>query len=418
MLSRIARILILPLAITMLCGVSRAELRAGAALRNITPETLIGITSGGPCREATEKKGELEVRVMVLEDGDTRVAFVSEPFIGFPAELCRRIAEQVEGVPAEHILIGATHTHGAPDAYGFPGLSRKLRADMDYLNRVCADSAAAINEAVANLQPARLRIATDRANGKIAYNYYAPQLYDPRCHVIQAVDTDGKVISTLVNYAIHPEVLLSKPIMTPDVIGPLQDRISEKEGGICVFMNSAQGGMVTADVRTPDGDNENWSECVRIGTLLADEALRIAASAEPRAESKLVVEWKNVNLPLPANNPLWRLVARGPVGFKINDDETITTRMNVVNVGNAQIMTIPGEALPNIGYYLKRKMHGEHNMIFGLTNDAFGYIMTRVDFDSFDRYKYISETSLGEMTGEILIEEGLALADSMPRPTK
>src|SRR5207237_9530600 len=86
------------------------------------------------------------------------------------------------------------------------------------------------------------------------------------------------------------------------------------------------------------------------------------------------------------------------------------------NLGNAQILTIPGEALPNIGFYLKRKMHGQHNLLFGLTNDAFGYILTKVDFNSFPRYEYVSRTSLGEMTGEILIEKGLELANKAPPP--
>jgi hypothetical protein len=87
-----------------------------------------------------------------------------------------------------------------------------------------------------------------------------------------------------------------------------------------------------------------------------------------------------------------------------------------VNLGNAQILTIPGEALPNMGYYLKRKMHGEHNLLFGLTNDAFGYIMTKADWNSFDRYEYITRTCLGEMTGEIFISEALKFADTCPRP--
>ena len=57
--------------------------------------------------------------------------------------------------------------------------------------------------------------------------------------------------------------------------------------------------------------------------------------------------------------------------------------------------------------YLKRKMRGEHNLLFGLTNDAFGYILTKVDYKSFPRYDYVSRVSLGEMTGEILIEKAL-----------
>src|SRR6185295_10463012 len=107
------------------------------------------------------------------------------------------------------------------------------------------------------LQPARLKIATGEAKGKIAYNYYAPQLYDHRCNVIQAIGSDGKPFATLVNYAIHPEILIGKGILTPDLIGPLQDRVAEKGGGVAVFMNSAQGGMITADCRGPDGHDIN-----------------------------------------------------------------------------------------------------------------------------------------------------------------
>ena len=97
---------------------------------------------------------------------------------------------------------------------------------------------------------------------------------------------------------------------------------------------------------------------------------------------------------------------------------SVTTQLNLVNVGNAQILTIPGEALPNIGYYLKRKMRGQHNLLFGLTNDAFGYILTKEDFGSFKRYDYVSRTSLGERTGDILVDEALKLVAESPAPEK
>jgi hypothetical protein len=63
-------------------------------------------------------------------------------------------------------------------------------------------------------------------------------------------------------------------------------------------------------------------------------------------------------------------------------------------------------------------MAGAHNLLFGLTNDAFGYILTKVDFHSFPRYEYVSRTSLGEQTGEILIEKCLELVKTSPRPEK
>jgi len=96
--------------------------------------------------------------------------------------------------------------------------------------------------------------------------------------------------------------------------------------------------------------------------------------------------------------------------------DSVTAQVIVVNVGNTQILTIPGEALPNIGYYLKRKMHGQHNLLFGLTNDAYGYILTREDFDSFKRHAYVSRTSLGERTGEIFVNEALKFVNECPRP--
>ncbi|MFM1920715.1 MAG: hypothetical protein RLZZ303_2349, partial [Candidatus Hydrogenedentota bacterium] len=284
-----------------------------------------------------------------------------------------------------------------------------------------------VNQALAKAQPATLKIATDEAKGKIAYNYYAPQLYDPRCSVIQAIGQDGNAIATLVNYAVHPEVLgPGVGIVSPDLIGPMYDRIAEAGGGTGIFMNGAQGGMVTADNRDYDkprpggvgmwDDARVWEECLRIGKLLADEALRIVADAPVQESPVLYCARRGVTFPVD-NDVLWMVVLGSPLNYPRNEaDRTIVTQVNLVNIGNAQILTIPGEALPNIGYYLKRKMHGEHNMLFGLTNDAFGYILTKEDFNSFERYEYVSETSLGERTGPILVDSLLAFADESPRP--
>jgi len=51
-----------------------------------------------------------------------------------------------------------------------------------------------------------------------------------------------------VNYACHPEVIgAGQGIMSPDFVGPLYDRIGQRTGGVGIFVNSALGGMVTAD---------------------------------------------------------------------------------------------------------------------------------------------------------------------------
>ncbi|MDT8301833.1 MAG: hypothetical protein RQ760_10150 [Sedimentisphaerales bacterium] len=402
------------------CPTASAEFRAAIAVRDVTPNSFLPVSGGvGPSNPTTRIFGRLTVRAMVLENSGTRVAICSTDFLGFPGVLCDKVRAKVPSIPPQNILIGATHTHSAPDCYGFPDRTGTSALDLEYVNNVCEKLAEAINEAIGNLQPARIKIATGNAKGKIAYNYYAERLYDPRCNVIQALDTKGKPFITLVNYACHPEVIGSdQGILSPDFVGPLYDRIKERAGGTGIFMNSAIGGMVTADCRGPDGkDQRTWDECLRIGRLLADESLRIVSDARVLSNPHLYCA--NTKIVFPVDSELLRAVVQAsPLSFELEDTHNISTQVNVVNIANAQLLTIPGEALPNIGYYLKRKMHGSHNFLFGLTNDAFGYILTKEDWDSFDRYEYITRTCLGEMTGEIFTNEALKFIDNCPRPIR
>jgi len=186
-------------------------------------------------------------------------------------------------------------------------------------------------------------------------------------------------------------------------------------------MNSAEGGMVTADNRLENGKEANdWNECVRIGYLLADEALRIIEPASVNENPDLYCASKTIKFPVESeimrfvfkNSPLVSSAARN------SDFSSISTQLNLLNIGKAQIITIPGEALPNIGYYVKRKMNTAQPFLFGLTNDAFGYMLTKEDFGGFERYNYISRTSLGEMTGSIYEEEALKLSKECPAPSK
>lgn len=397
--------------------------KAGAASRVITPEPLLPVSGGvGTPSPVKEKNGDLFVRALVMENNGHRVAIVGIDNLGWPAFLGDKSRALIERIPAENILIGVTHTHSAPDAYGFPNEKGEVLADFNYLNWCVQQIADAVNEALDKMEPAALKIAVGEAKGQIAYNYYAPQLYDPRCGVIQAVATsgqnEGKVISTLVNYAIHPEIIGSnRGILSPDMCGPLYERIESQVGGIAIFMNSAQGGMVTADNRRPDGKEANdWNECVRIGHLLADQALAIVEKAELQNNPALYCASKVIELPI--DSDLMRmLIDHSPMKLNLSADYTIKTTVNLVNVGTAQILTIPGEALPNIGYYLKRNMHTNDPFLFGLTNDAFGYILTKEDYNSFKRYEYITRTSLGEMTGEIFVQEALQLIQENPGTT-
>src|SRR5262249_35500807 len=160
-----------------------------------------------------------------------------------------------------------------------------------------------------------------------------------------------------------------------------------------------------------------WDECLRIGHLMASEAQRLVRNAPVEKDPTLFCDAIKVRFPV-ESPAMWIVVLMSPLKYPHNDDHSVTATIHLVNLGDAQILTIPGEALPNIGFSLKRKMRGKHNLLFGLTNDAFGYILTKVDFQSFPRYDYVSRTSLGEMTGEILIEKSLELVKKSPAPDR
>lgn len=399
---------------------STPAFEAGAAKRIITPDPLLPLSGGmGTPAPVKSKQGELTARAIVFRAGSETVAIVGVDLLGFPSALGDRARALVTRLPPENILIGATHTHSAPDSYAFPDGKGGHTGSLEYMKFVTEQVAAAINQALDRLKPAELRVASGETKGKIAYNYYAPDLFDRRASVLQVRGLDGQAIGTLVNFAIHPEVLgNAQGILSPDLVGPLYDRVEEAARGIALFMNGAQGGMVTADNRNLDQprdalraywkDSRTWSECERIGGLLAAESLRIIGSADWQKSPRLKNYSVDVVFPV-ESDALWQVVSQSPLKYPHRPNRSISTRVNLVNLGNAQMLTIPGEALPNIGFYLKRQMLGEHNFLFGLTNDAFGYILTKVDFNSFLAYRYVSRVSLGEMTGEIYIDRAVEL---------
>lgn len=395
---------------------------AGAGKRLITPDPLLPVSGGmGAPKPATRKLGELMARAVVLRSNGTVVGIATVDLIGFPSVLGDRIRKLVPRIAADHILIAATHTHSAPDSYAFPDGQGGHTASLPYLDHVVTQVAAALNEAFDRLELSELRVATGEAKGKIAYNYYAPDLYDRRVNVMSLRTKAGKGIATLVNYAVHPEVIgNSRGILSPDLVGPLCDTLEALEGGVGLFVNGAQGGMVTADnrdlaagprdaLRGYWNDSGTWEECERIGGLLASEALRVLAGAKVETTPELVCRAARVVFPVESAE-MWAVVTGSPLRYPHGPGRAITTQMNYLKIGSAEVLTIPGEALPNVGFYLKRKLGGPSAMLFGLTNDAFGYILSAVDYQSFERYQYVSRVSLGEQTGEILIREALKLA--------
>ena len=151
---------------------------------------------------------------------------------------------------------------------------------------------------------------------------------------------------------------------------------------------------------------------------MADEAMRIISSAPVQDNPDIFIAAYDIEFPV-ESPAMQHVMKNSPVFDRAafnNDFSVISTRLNLMNIGTAQVVTVPGEELPNIGFYVKRHMKTDQPFIFGLTNDAFGYLLVKEDYNSFKRYRYITRTSLGEMTGDIYTKEIIKLIEQSPVP--
>jgi hypothetical protein len=58
----------------------------------------------------------------------------------------------------------------------------------------------------------------------------------------------------------------------------------------------------------------------------------------------------------------------------------VISEMALVTVGETQIVTLPGEVLPEVSFEILERMKGFPRMLVGLANDQLGYIIPPYDF--------------------------------------
>ena len=95
--------------------------RAGAATSNITPALGAEIIGGFNPFPSQHVHDELHARCLVLDNGDTRLAFVVVDLVGADKlvyDEARRLVTAETGLPGECLIMSATHTHSATSALG------------------------------------------------------------------------------------------------------------------------------------------------------------------------------------------------------------------------------------------------------------------------------------------------------------
>jgi hypothetical protein len=421
------------------------RLRAGAAKVTITPDMahpqyLAGYDENRIMRAIHD---DIWARALYLTDGTSQVVLVSLDLIGVMKTDLDPIVAAVTAEVGPNVIITATHTHSGPDMVGLWGRPWDLVPgwDEDYVTYVKQRTAQAILEAKQNSRPARLLFgsAMTTPEDRIAWNANerwfqadsppwepgrgrGPQDYEVSVMRVAArLDDeaqDGDTIATVFNFACHAEVTGNswddtvKYSLSSDLANYAYQEVESGAGGVAIWLQGGLGAMVTAD----EEDN-TWAEAERIGRALGQRALQAAAEAELERNPQIAVTGRALTVPLYNETfyygMIWGILRNGP-GRLVESGEgpfgvSITTALNVVQIGGLQIATTPGEIYPKIGLNIKQNiLTAPHKMVLGLSEDELGYILYPFDYNT-PEYNYETSMSVGPTIGPD-VEAGLTAA--------
>ncbi len=437
-------------------AVASAEVRVGVAAVEISPPLGSPMAGYYSARGCTGLHDPLRATAMVIERGDQRAALVALDLITTTRELVdsvREIVQNETGIPADAVMISASHTHTGPsirttgrDAEDLQSASDEVRT---YLANLPREIASAVKLAADNLAAAKLECAVGVASG-VAFNR--------RFHM-----TDGSV-------GWNPSKLSDK-IVRP--AGPTDDDVpvvvvrSPDDQPIAVYLNFAMhldtvgGTMVSADypgaaaelLRRALGDDlttlftigcagdinhrdVNWgnrqkgiAEATRIGTHVASAALHAVRNAEPIDEGPLRFARKLVSLrpsPHSINDFGWAQetqqrkrdgqtvafldqVRAGRIAdVQALEGKPLEAEVQVVALGDDLAWVgLPGEIFVQLGMAIKEASPFEHTIVAELAGGSVGYVPTRNAYAQ-GNYEVIS-ARVGEGSGERLVEVALNL---------
>ena len=166
------------------------------------------------------------------------------------------------------------------------------------------------------------------------------------------------------------------------------------------------------DNRGEDGEERNtFSEAERIGEIVAHKAIEAALNSKEQDFMTIIFRHGAVRVPM--ENPQFLALAEaGILPKEMFRDGYVETEVNVIQIGDAQIATFPGEALPKLGLQVKDAMTVPYKFVFGLANDELGYIIPAEDFSD-ELYDYESSMSVGSQIGPATTGKILEFLDSI-----
>jgi neutral ceramidase len=434
-LSVATKILLCLTTVFVLSGIAPAlaqpqrQFRAGAATSNITP--WLGISSNGGMQDRVPRHvhDELHARVLVLDDGQTRLALVTVDSCMVPRQIldaAKQIVHQHTDLPIENMLMSATHTHTAGTATPL----FQSEADAGYqlfLTRKIADAA---RIALNNMEPARVGWGVGQVPQHVFNRRWkmkpgtippgpfggidqvkmnppagSPDLVepagptDPDLTVISVRALDGRPIALLANYSLH---YVGAGHFSADYFGVFADRIQQLLGAdrqdppfVGMLSNGTSGNINNIDFRQKRPADPPFAKMKAVANEVAAEALRVCGNIRyqdwvPLAVRQSEIEF-GVRRPTAEEQDRARQIMANAQGPTMRTLEEIYARETVLiseyppkvpvilqalRIGDLGIAAIPCEVFTEIGLEIKRKSPFATTFTTSLANGYNGYLPT------------------------------------------
>ena len=424
-----------------------AELAAGASAQPLeaTDAMVIG-GSIGPGK-AKGQEGELRASAVVVAAPDgSKVCLVACDVLMIERDILDDAARRIEaktGIPFDHVLINATHTHHAPTTVTVHGYER----EEAFTRHVGDKIVAAAVEANARMAPVafRFRLGEESSVGKNsrlllddgtifwvgsredAVRPTGP--FDPELPVLSFVKTDEKPVAVLFNHSTHTIGTVKGGVRSPSFYGLAAQGLEQERGGVFLFFEGASGSTHNLDVRTAEA-------VTRIKAAVGDALDR----AQPRPLSHVTGRRKEVTLRVRRFDDAADDAAvvayctkRQPAPFAEKTIDVFRamrkklasrqgaerkTWVQAIVIGDVALVGVPGEFFTYLGQEIKRRSPYRYTYVCELANDYVGYIP---DERAFDKGGYQVWTGLHSYlekgSGEKVVDAAVDLLNASDDPS-
>jgi hypothetical protein len=305
-----------------------------------------------------------------------------------------RIAAEAAGVPAENVLLTASHTHNALLVF-YHGNAPTPVQQLE-LSRLRSATRQAVKEAVEHMQTARLSFARGSAyaninNGEESGSrkwFDGAGSSDKTLDVLRVQDEHGQPLALMVNYATHAEVMYRSVTRDQgyEVSGDLPGATShllESSVGIApvvLFTSAAEGDQLSLFKSLQPDEKVPGTDAGASGWVLLDlQARRIATAVMDLVGSMPRLGDAQAAINVSSGGAVCPGVKRtrdASGGFAgAVDTADVTIPLQVLRIGDVVLAGIGADLASDIGVAIKTHSPVRHTSVVTMTAGSVGYVL-------------------------------------------